>query len=369
MKDTSLPRGSRFAFIDAFRGLVGVMMALGHSNYYFNSAWLSLDPIDPFFDNTPQFLLRYMGYLCAPGFLMMNGAMCHYVFHRRLRAGEGIGSVRWGFVQRGLFLVAVQAVWVNASWGAFERLRLDHLGIIATIGLSMILVAGMATWRWQARAAVAAALFVVHPFLLRIPYDHDTSAHYWMQLLVDSGDFTKYPLIPWLALALVGSVMAHFWFEAWTDPDQRARRSIGVGLALVAAAYAVRLGHGFGNIFAWDTFFSYSFFLVQKYPPSLAHQLWFSGTVIALVGVFSWLAPRTGLLRPLAAVGRVPLFFYCVHIPLLAFAARRLGLFYHESAVLGSLLGWVILLAVMAPLVVWFGGVKKRNRSWLIRMI
>ena len=65
----------RFTFIDEFRGLVGVMMALGHSNYYFNSAWLSLDPLDPFFDNIPQFLLRYMGYLCAPGFLMMNGAM------------------------------------------------------------------------------------------------------------------------------------------------------------------------------------------------------------------------------------------------------------------------------------------------------
>ena len=41
----------------------------------FNSAWLSLDPIDPFFDTTPQFLIRYMGYLCAPGFLMMNGRL------------------------------------------------------------------------------------------------------------------------------------------------------------------------------------------------------------------------------------------------------------------------------------------------------
>ena len=30
---------------------------------------------------------------------------------------------------------------------------------------------------------------------------------------------------------------------------------------------------------------------------------------------------------------------------------------------------WVLLLAVMMPLAVWFAGVKRRNRSWLIRMI
>ena len=359
----------RLTYIDAFRGLIGVMMALGHSNYYFNSAWLSLDPIDPFFDNTPQFLLRYMGYLCAPGFLMMNGAMCYYVYHRRLRAGESARSARWGFVQRGLFLVAVQAVWVNASWSAFDRLRLDHLGIIATIGLSMVVLVGMVGWRWQWRAAVVAALFVAHPFLLRIPYEVKGAAHFPMELLITSGDFTKYPLIPWFAMACLGSVMAHFWFDVWKDPDQRARRSLAVGLALVAAGYAVRLGHGFGNIFAWNTFYSYSFFLVQKYPPSLAHQLWLSGTVIALVGAFSWIDARVRVLRPLTYVGRVPLFFYCVHIPILAIVARRFGLFYHESAVAGSLLGWIALLAVMAPLVVWFGRVKRKNRSWFIRMI
>ena len=34
-----------------------------------------------------------------------------------------------------------------------------------------------------------------------------------------------------------------------------------------------------------------------------------------------------------------------------------------------SFLTWVLLLAVMMPLAVWFAGVKRRNRSWLIRMI
>jgi uncharacterized membrane protein len=359
----------RFTFIDEFRGLVGVMMALGHSNYYFNSAWLSLDPLDPFFDNTPQFLLRYMGYLCAPGFLMMNGAMVYYVFKRRLGNGEAVRTINWGLIQRGLFLVAVQVVWVNASWSGFAGLRLNHFGIIATIGMSMALLTLMARWNWKWRALTAGLLFLGHPLLLRIPYDMDGPAHYWMQLFIDSGHFTKYPLIPWFALAVVGSVMAHFWFEVWTDPRRRSRNTMITGLVLIGLAWVVRLGQGFGNIFAWDTFFSYSFFLVQKYPPSLAHQFWFSGAVIFMVGIFDFIDFRSPVLRPLAKVGRVPLFFYVVHIPLLAIFTRRLGFFYHEGAVKESLIGWVVLLVVMAPLVIWFGGVKRKSRAWLVRMI
>ena len=366
---TADKRKNRFTFVDEFRGLVGVMMALGHSNYYFNSAWLSLDPIDPFFDNTPQFLLRYMGYLCAPGFLMMNGAMCYFAYWRRRKHGESDWTARWDYIQRGLFLIAVQLIWVNSSWGAFSRLRLNHFGIIATIGTSMIILMFMVTWPWWGRLAVVAACFLIHPFLLLIPYDLNSWIHYPMQFFIDSGDFNKYPLIPWFALACLGSVMAHFWFEVWQDPDQRARKSMTIGVLLLLGSWLLRLGQIYGNIFPFDTFFSYSFFLVQKYPPSLVHQLWFSGSVIFLVGLFSAIDVRWRILRPLAVVGRVPLFFYAVHIPLLAILTRRIGFYYREGAVIASLVGWVGLLAVMYPLAVWFGGVKRRSKAWIIHMI
>ncbi|MBK9303514.1 MAG: DUF1624 domain-containing protein [bacterium] len=246
----------RFEFIDQFRGLIGVMMALGHSNYYFNAAWLSLDPLDPFFDNFGQFALRYMGYLCAPGFLMMNGAMMYNSYWRRVAGGESPGRARWDFIQRGLFLVAVQLIWVNASWGGFERLRLEHFGIIATIGTSMLLLAIMVRWRWQWRLAVAVVVSLVHPLLLRIPYDAKAWTHVPMQLFIDSGDFNKYPVLPWFALATLGSVMAHFWFEAWRDGAQRARRSLALGAALIVAAWGLRLwGGSYANIFPAGKFF------------------------------------------------------------------------------------------------------------------
>jgi uncharacterized membrane protein len=360
----------RFDFIDQFRGLVGVMMALGHSNYYFNNVWLSLDPLDPFFGTPGQFWLRYMGYLCAPGFLMMNGAMVYYAYWRRVHKGMGDWRARWDFVQRGLFLIAVQIVWVNASWSGFARLRLDHFGIIATIGTSMLLLILIVRWRWRWRLAVAAALFLVHPLLLRIPYDHGSWTHVPMQLFVDAGDYNKYPVLPWFALAVIGSVMAHFWFEVWRDPAVRANRTMGVGLALVLAAWALRWwGGDYANIFPHGEFLSWAFCLVQKYPPSLAHQLWFAGAVIFMVGLFCRIGMYSGVLKPLAVVGRVPMFFYAVHIPLLAVFTRRLGIYYREGEVLASFVGLAGLLCVMIPLAVWFGGVKRRSRNWFIRMI
>jgi uncharacterized membrane protein len=367
-------RRLRFTFIDEFRGLVGVMMALGHAQYYMNGIWLAFDPIDPFFPDNAQFAIRYMGYLCAPGFLMMNGAMVYWAFLRRRKKGYSRGHAVWDFVQRGFFLVLVQWIWVNAAWSGFARLRLDHLGIIATIGLAMILVALMAHWKWWQRGVVALACVLVHPPLARIPYDHESWLRYPMQLLFDSGDFNKYPLLPWFALACAGSVIAHFWFTAWTDqrrPDERAHKSLAIGLVLVLIGWGLRdWGHAYANFFPHDGWFTYSFFLVQKYPPSVAHQFWFAGAVIFMVGLFAWIDHRWPILRPLAVVGKVPLFFYAVHIPLLALVFRRLEwLPYRGGGVVESLLVWAGLMLVMAPLAVWFAGVKRRSRNWFVRMI
>lgn len=364
----------RFTFIDEFRGLIGVMMALGHAQEYMNSAWLSFDYVDPLYPDLPQFLIRYMGYLCAPGFLMMNGAMVYWTFKLRVKKGETVGQARWDFIQRGLFLVAVQWIWVNAAWGGFQRLRLDHLGIIATIGISMIILVWMVQWKWWKRLLVAAAGFVVHPLLLRIPFSDTSWVHYPMQLFVASGEFNLYPVIPWFSLACVGSVMAHFWFTVWTDPrkpDERAYKSMLIGALAVLVGVGLRdWGHPYATITPHNGFFTYSFFMVQKYPPELAHQFWFSGAVIFLVGVFAWIDHRLPILRPLAIVGRVPLFFYCVHIPVLAIVFRRLEwLPFRAGGVGESLLVWVGLVAFMLPLAAWFGKVKRTKKWWIVRMI
>ncbi|MDM7917214.1 MAG: DUF1624 domain-containing protein [Candidatus Eisenbacteria bacterium] len=362
---------TRFLFIDQFRGLVGIMMALGHSSYYFNAVWRSLDPLDPFFSNFGQFALRYMGYLCAPGFLMMNGAMSWYSYTRRIQSGKSEWSSKWHLIQRGLFLVLVQVTWVNSSWGGFRTFRPDHIGIIACIGLSMVLLSLFVNARVQIRLAIGLLAFAIHPLLLQIHYDPKVA---WqlvlMQTFVDAGSFNKYPVIPWFGLATMGSVMAEGWLSKWKTYGARVQWSLLIAVSAFVLATIVRMARGYGNIDPFYTFGHYSFFLDQKYPPSLYHNLWFFGAVVFMVTVIMSIGQiLPWLTKPLGTVGRVPLFFYCVHIALLGIISKRMGLYYHQGGVAASFIGWVALLIVMYPLALWFGKVKQKSKNHIIQMI
>jgi uncharacterized membrane protein len=363
----------RYVFIDQFRGLVGIMMALGHSSGYFNSAWKSLDMFDPLFSNFGQFALRYMGYLCAPGFLMMNGAVSWLTYGRRRAAGVTEWRAKWHLIKRGLFLVLVQVTLVNLAWVAFrfERYSPLHLGIIATIGISMCLLALFVNARWQIRAAVGLALFAVYPLLLKIPYNEESfGQRVLFQTFVDAGDWNKYPVIPWFALAVMGSVMATGWLSIWKTPRQRIAWSWGIGLTAIALASVIRLMRGYGNTYIFDQMGRYSFFLDQKYPPNLFHNLWFFGTVAFMVGTIHFIGQfAMPVVKWLGVVGRVPLFFYVVHISVLSLVADRFGVFYRHGAVTASLVGWVLLLIVMYPLAIWFGKVKATSKNPIIALV
>ncbi len=362
---------NRFPFIDQFRGLIGIMMALGHSSGFFNGAWKTLDMFDPLFENWGQFALRYMGYLCAPGFLMMNGAVSWYSFHRRTLAGAPIGKTRWHLIERGIFLILVQTFWVNQTWLGFSKIDLLHTGIIATIGISMILLSFLHDKPWWARLGVALTVFLVHPLLLTIKYDAGVMwQEILMQTFIDAGDWNKYPVLPWFALAAMGSVMAEGWFVRWKTPRQRIAWSWGIGLAALLVATAVRLSRGWGNATDFWQFGHISFFLDSKYPPNLFHNIWFFGTVSFMVGVMDLIGQfAMPLVRWLGIVGRVPLFFYALHIPILAIVAYRFGVYYRQGGVAASLIGWVALLVVMLPLAYWFGKVKARNKNHIIQLI
>jgi len=346
-------------------------MLLGHSSYYFNSIWLYLDPADPLFPNWGQFILRYIGYLCAPGFLIMNGAMVWWAYHKRISKGSTDWNARWHLIQRGIFLVLVQITWVNSSWGGFAAFKPAHLGIISTIGFSMLLLTIIVKLQWQIRLIIALAILTIYPLLLNITYNVEVLwEQILMQTFIDSGSFNKYPILPWFALAILGSVMATGWLKEWDTDRKKIIYSFLVGFASILIATIIRMERGFGNIFPFSDFGSYSFFLDQKYPPSLFHNLLFFGWVVIGVGTMIAihnLFPR--LLKIFSIVGRVPLFFYCVHIAILGIVSKRIGLFYRDGEVLDTLIGFAIMLLIMLPLAIWFRDIKQQSKNYLIRMI
>jgi uncharacterized membrane protein len=361
----------RYDFIDQFRGFVGVLMLLGHCSYYLNSIWKQLDAYDPLFPTWGQFALRYMGYLCAPGFLIMSGSMVWLSYHKQIKKVASAWSARWHLIQRGIFLVIIQMTWVNSSWGGFKMLNIWHLGIISTIGFTMILLSFLVSSRWQIRLAIALLILAVHPLTVNIHFDlSNVFLKNLMEFLFISGSFNKYPLMPWFALGLLGTVMATGWFQHWKTPKKLLLAGFGIGIAAISLAVLIRLGRGYGNIFSFSGFGTYSFFIDQKYPPSLFHNLWFFGWVAIGVSLFiaiGKISPR--LLSAFSVPGKVPLFFYAVHLAILGIFVKRLNFFYLEGNIIHTFVGFFIMLAIMLLLSKWFYGVKSRSNNYFIRMI
>lgn len=361
----------RFDYIDQFRGFVGILMLLGHSSYYFNSIWNSLDPLDPLFPNWSQFTLRFIGYLCAPGFLMMAGAMVWWSFTKRVEKGVPVLTAKWHLIQRGLFLILMQMTWVNSSWGGFSVFKPFHFGIISSIGISVILLTTIIRLKWQLRLFIGLGILFIHPLLLQINYNQDNIfAKIAMQTFVDSGSFNKYPVLPWFALAVLGSVMATGWLQLWITNKQKIIMSFSIGGSAIVLALLIRLSRGYGNIATFSDFGSMSFFLDQKYPPSLFMNLLFFGLVVLGVGIFialnKWF-PK--MMKIFSIPGKVPLFFYGVHLAILGVFVKRLDFFYREGEILSTFIGLAVMLIIMLPLSKWFYNFKRKSSNPIIKMI
>ena len=124
-----------------------------------------------------------------------------------------------------------------------------------------------------------------------------------------------------------------------------------------------------------------SFLDTTKYPPSLLYLLMTLGPAIAALPLLEHLHGWVG--RVLVTFGRVPLFFYVVHLYVihaltvaLAAAGGRdprafLTVFpffpkdfgYGLPVVYGV---WLAVVAALYPACAWFAGVKARTRTWWI---
>src|SRR5207244_14653 len=128
-----------------------------------------------------------------------------------------------------------------------------------------------------------------------------------------------------------------------------------------------------------------SFLNVTKQPPSLLFLMVTLGAALLLLRALDGGTPR--LLRPALVFGRVPLFYFVVHlwwIHLLAvvacyamngavhwmFESPNLGAYpFTPPPVWGLSLPWIYLLwvavvATLYPVCAWFASLKQRRRDW-----
>ena len=189
-----------------------------------------------------------------------------------------------------------------------------------------------------------------------------------------------YPLIPWPGIMSLGYCCG---FLYRLGAPERRRRLLWLGGGFIVSFILLRAANIYGNLTPWahqsrGVFTLLSFLDVTKYPPSLCYILVTLGVGLVLLSIFE--RGKTTWDTPLLAYGRVPFFYYIVHIVLIHGLAYGMHVFRSGrgdfSPVGGSpppnagvglvwvYLVWATVVVALYPVCQWFADLKRRRRNW-----
>lgn len=386
---TGAGSAQRDASLDVARGLIVALMALDHVRIFFSAA--QFDPLDLDQTSLGWYLSRWVTHLCAPGFFFIMGLSASLIADRNSRRA----TARFLLV-RGLWLILLELTVFGLAWsfnpGWF------WFGVIFSLGAAMLVLALLIYLPRLVLLALGALVILLHNEFW--PASDQPGA---AESLLYSGGLVTLPLLgprlvlysvlPWAALTLLGYASAR-WITDAGRPN--GRRLAAAGAAMIAAFVALRFaGFGEGDAPPFDSGSPardlLAFFAVDKYPVSLLFALITLGILALALAAFAALdrRDRLRLLEPLRVYGRVPFFFYLLHLFLihgLALAlAAALGwstgyLFWEEWPNLvppdgyglglgGVLAMWLFVLALLYPLCRWFGRLKAERPSRWMRLL
>jgi uncharacterized membrane protein len=315
----------RIRGLDIARGLIMVLMAIDHVRVYSGVPAGGPSP--------GIFFTRWITHFCAPGFVFFAGASA---FLRR-PALKGTSELSNFLLIRGLLLVVIELTVMRLSWTFnFDLVNYNLAGVLWMIGWSMVALAGLVWLPFEAIAALG--LIVVFMHNLVDPYSRDLgramaeSPSRWVwQFLYFGGSVNfgsggpriaiLYSLLPWIGVMAAGYAFG----RVLTLPKERRNRiCMAIGLGAIALFIVLRALNLYGDPRHWNPEQPLSFLNTTKYPASLLFLLMTLGPLIALMPVFE--RARGTIANALQLFGRVPLFYYVLHIPLIHVAAILVSL-------------------------------------------
>jgi uncharacterized membrane protein len=374
-------QSSRVASIDLIRGAVMVLMAVDHVRVF-----AGLPAGGP----TPGiFFTRWITHFCAPAFFFLAGTSAF--FYGRRHPG-----LRRFLLTRGLWLVFLELTVLRVAWTFnFDFLQYEMAGVIWALGWCMVLMAALVRLPLKALAVVGLALIAGHHFL---PAPGTVGGPLWAilyqgfwagpQQFGPNGPnlIVLYSIIPWVGVMAVGYAFGQLLS---LEPARRDRLCFQIGLGATALFLVLRGLNLYGDPSPWGVNGDagpglLGFLNTSKYPASFSFLLMTLGPTIALIPLLE--RARGTVARWISVFGRVPFFYYVLHIPLihvlaLVVSAIRLGevspwLFTNhpmgnpeppEGYVWSLPLLYLVWAAALVPLYFasrWFADLKAKSKAW-----
>ena len=378
---------ARIESIDIVRGVIMILMALDHTRDFFGKT--GVNPTNLAVTTTPLFFTRWITHFCAPVFFLLTGTGAYLSLRKKSKRELS----RFLFT-RGLWLIFLELVVTRGfGWQFNFDYHITMLFILWALGWAMIVLSVLIYLPASVVTTFGVVMIITHNLL-----DSVSSANpLWSILhspnyILESprhSIFVSYALIPWVGVTAAGYGLGQIY--SWAS-DRRRTLLLRTGLGLMAAFVILRWVNIYGDPFPWTAqksaiFTALSFLNTTKYPPSLLFLLMTLGPALLFLWAVDGGTPQ--FLRPAVVIGKVPLFYYVLHIPLIHLLAllvcyARYGQVHwmFESPSPGSFpitpppgwgfslqivsLIWAAVVLALYPLCRWFAAVKqRRNDAWL----
>ena len=293
------PRKSRELYIDAFRGLMALLMVQGH---VFDDLLSPVARADPLY----QFQVMFHG-STAPGFLFASGFVAGLPraplsLRASLRRGRRLLFVLGvGYFLHLPYLSLWKIVGHASPAEKADMFTCNPLQLIAVSQIGLLVLQWVAGRRWVVAAAAAALLILAAgPFV----WASHVSTH--LPILVGAyvdmaAAPSQFPIFPFASFVLAGTV-AGAWLGR-TDHATRRRRALGASAVLIAAGVILTAALR-GRVDFWSISPAYAL-------------LRMGGLLLVLTGV-EWLTTH-GLpgRRALGLLGHETLLVYVLHLVIL----------------------------------------------------
>jgi len=386
----------RIDSIDILRGLVMVIMALDHTRDYFTN--LRFEPENLAQTYYALFFTRWLTHFCAPLFFFLAGTGAF--FYGRRRTPAQLSRFLW---TRGLWLIVLEFTIIGTAWSF--QLPWGFFGVIWTLGACMVIMAALVRLPVKWLAAVSLLVIATHDLFDKVrPGQFGDYGWIWMLLHVRGfvflpfkiPEFVLFQIIPWVAVMGAGYAFGSLYL---LDPSQRRRWIAWIGAIACVSFILLRVTNlygnpptGLGGVSQGDWHVQPTvektiilFLDVEKYPPSLQFLLMTLGPSLLLL---AWMEKRVDrgsstLLSPLVLFGRVPLFFYILHLYLIHVMAVLAAMLFKQPVdwlfhgaffagypdVYGHDLPFIYLMWITAVAILhfpcrWWAGLKQRRKDW-----
>lgn len=333
----------RLVCLDVLRGWAMVVMALDHTRDFFTG--LNFAPEDITHTNGPLFFTRWVTHFCAPIFFLLAGTGAYLSLSR----GRSISDLSRFLWTRGLWLASLDLTVIAFGWTSMFPFLFS--GVLWALGWSMVAMSFLIRLRVRWIALFGALLIVTHNVFDSVnPAELGRFGGLWLifhgygNFWIDPGKesfFVLFPLIPWMGVMAVG-----YAFGALLKRSDWRKISFSTGVGLTLAFVFLRYFRLYGNSHhilngvaagRWRieptlTLTIVSFLNTLKYPPSLQFLLMTLGPSLMALAWLGGIERWNGVGKFFEVFGRVPLFFYLIHIYLIHTLAIYSALLYKQKS-------------------------------------